>query len=49
MDASQWLASIRALADGEAAYLRALDAAAPFDAAAYAQALDLHRRGRAPT
>ncbi|HEX5065436.1 MAG TPA: nucleotidyltransferase family protein [Myxococcota bacterium] len=43
MEASQWLPSVRALADGEEAYLRALEAAAPFDPVAYAQALDLHR------
>ena len=43
MNPEQWFSSIRALADGDEPYLRALEAAAPFDAVAYAQQLDLHR------
>jgi hypothetical protein len=43
MEPSQWLSSIRALADGDEPFLRALEAATPFDVAVYTQQLDLHR------
>lgn len=42
MNPRSWLSSIRALADGDEPYLRALEAS-PFDPIAYAQQLELHR------